>query len=228
MPRPYNLKTRKDAVDICTILASNAPMSFAETVNALGIKPSSTGPQLAGHAYNAVSKFIPGQQWPAVWSEAAELIRSGWRLDEPLERIPQPKVVLACAGLPVEEETIVAPEVGWEPCRTTDSSTRPDAGDPERMRRNDERGMEAYNNTPIRVGAAGHVEMMTPLEMQKRIADEAASYGPSILANLIETETAAAHASMDAKEAELYTHGYGGEPTEPSPEGEPGDYGSDS
>ncbi len=89
MPRPYNLKTKRDAAFICDTLASNKGMTFAEVVVGLGIKPSSTGPQLAGNAFKAVSDFLSKHTvpWTDIWSEAAELIRSGWRLDEPLERI---------------------------------------------------------------------------------------------------------------------------------------------
>ena len=241
MPRPYNLKTRKDAVQICTMLASNK-LCFAEAIQYLGIKPSSTGPQLAGHAYNAVSKFIPGQQWPAVWSEAAELIHSGWRLDEPLSGI-----------LPVEYEG-VQPHV---PDAPHSEALRPDAGDPERMRHNDERGMAAYDADWVSAreatfrhgfGDQDPVVMQIVAEedaienaMKKTLDapglghDTVFPIGTDPVQEILDRTMcvpgdvvlACAGVELPVEES-AFAYSDGEAPTEPSPEGEPGDYGSDS
>lgn len=94
MARPYSRKTKKDAIAICELMASNdRAAGYAEVLHLLGVKLSSTAVRLAEEAWDAVASKVD-LAYGEVYAEAAALIRSGWMIGDDIELLPQPNPTL--------------------------------------------------------------------------------------------------------------------------------------
>jgi hypothetical protein len=106
MPRPYSAKTKRYAIRLCEMLASNTHLFYSEIVDGLGLDGADTAVRLADAAQYAIRKALKGEEgswspevdggirmdWYERCAEAALLIKSGWRIGDPVE-IPRPTTI---------------------------------------------------------------------------------------------------------------------------------------
>lgn len=82
MPRPYNQKTVKDALLLLDIYASMPMAGFDAAASAAEVRPSSTGYRVAEHLVDKIADMFPEEIVAVVASEAAGLLREGWRIGD--------------------------------------------------------------------------------------------------------------------------------------------------
>lgn len=87
MPRPYNKKTVTDAIAMLDVYASNA-CSVEAAAEAVGVRPSSTAYRVVDTMIDKLADMFPDDRLAYVASEAAGLLREGWRLGDPIESHP--------------------------------------------------------------------------------------------------------------------------------------------
>lgn len=102
MPRPYSKKTVDDAVTLLDTLASSCDETIADTTmmfdtaaKQLGIAPHTTAYRLADAAANAIDdldlmRLNVDDELRELHAEAADLVRSGWMIGDPVDLLPAP------------------------------------------------------------------------------------------------------------------------------------------
>lgn len=91
MPRPYNKKTVNDAIAMLDVYASNA-CSVEAAAEAVGVRPSSTAYRVVDTMIGKLADMFPDDRLAYVASEAAGLLREGWRLGDPIDAHPNTQV----------------------------------------------------------------------------------------------------------------------------------------
>ncbi len=108
--RPYSKQTVRDAALLCDLLASNRCATF-EAADALGVREASTAFRLACEAQDAISLAL--NSFEINGAEAAALIRSGWRIGEPVRRLPAYVKVVADPNCPADRVYIMSKQDVW-------------------------------------------------------------------------------------------------------------------
>ncbi len=86
MPRPYNKQTVKDALLLLDIYASMPMLGFDAAARAAEVRPSSTGYRVAEKLVGLVADMFPEEIIAVVASEAAGLLREGWRIGDEIPK----------------------------------------------------------------------------------------------------------------------------------------------
>lgn len=94
MGRGYSKKTVDTATLLLDVMAGGDCEDLYDAAEGLGVQKSSTGYRLAVEAMDDVANFIsalPGfASEQEIATEAAELVRSGWMIDDDIEGVPLP------------------------------------------------------------------------------------------------------------------------------------------